>query len=85
MEDKPNKTTDREYYLFALRIVGDFGASIAIPVVVFVLIGHYFDEKYHHAPWFTVIGFALAALSSGKIIYKKARKYGEEYQAMNRK
>lgn len=85
MPDVPNKTTDREYYLFALRIIGDFGATIAVPVVALVLLGQYLDDKYHKNPWFTIGGFALAALISGKIIYTKAKKYGQEYQTLNKK
>lgn len=85
MPDMPNKTTDREYYLFALRIIGDFGINIAVPVVALVLLGQYLDEKYRTNPWFTILGFALAALVSGKIIYTKAKKYGQEYQALNKK
>ena len=84
-EQKPNRTTSREYYLFAFKIIGDFGVSIAVPTVLFVLIGQYFDEKYHKTPLFTILGFVLAALISGKIIYKKAKDYGAEYKRMNEK
>lgn len=79
MDKLPN---DRKYYFFALKIAGDFGASIAAPVVIFVLIGQYFDNKYHLTPYLTILAFALAALVSGKIIYKKAKKYGEEYKKL---
>ncbi len=82
MEPTLKKTTDRQYYLFALRIAGDFGATIAIPVVMFVLIGRWLDGKYDKGALFTVIGFVLAALISGRIIYKKSKQYGKEYQAL---
>jgi len=75
---------DRRYYLFALRIIGDFGASIAVPVVVFVLFGQWLDGKYEKGPWFTVIAFALAAVLSGKMIYKKAKRYGKDYQDIDK-
>lgn len=81
---EPKKTSDREYYLFALRIIGDFGASIAAPVVLFVLIGQWLDAKYATAPQFMITGFVVAALASARIIYKKAKKYGQEYQALNK-
>ena len=77
--------SDREYYLFALKIIGDFGLAIAAPVVAFVLIGQYLDERYGRSPWFTIIGFVLAAALSGRIIWRKAKKYGEEYRKMNEK
>ncbi len=82
-EEKSKKTTSREYHLFAFKMLGDFGASIAAPVVLFVLIGQYLDGKYSKSPLFTILGFVLAALLSAKIIYKKAKKYGEEYKRMN--
>lgn len=82
-EEKPKKTNGYQYQLFAFKLLGDFGASIAAPVVIFVLIGQYLDGKYDKSPLFTVLGFVLAALASAKIIYKKAKKYGEEYKRMN--
>ncbi len=81
-EKRQNKTTDRQYYLFAFRIIGDFGMTIAVPVVVFVLIGQYLDGKYNTGPWFMVAGFVVAGLITAKLIHKKARMYGDEYQAM---
>lgn len=80
MEQKPLKIKDREYYLFALKIAGDFGATIAVPVVIFVLIGQYLDQKFESGYTFLVLAFILAAIISGRIIYKKAKRYGEEYQ-----
>jgi hypothetical protein len=71
--------TDRKLYLFALRIVGDFGAAIAIPVVAFVLGGQWLDTKYSTGNRYMIIGFVVAALLSGKIIYKKTKRYGKEY------
>lgn len=82
-EPKSSKSKSREYYLFAFKIIGDFGASIAAPVVMFVLVGQYLDEKHSRSPLFTILGFVLAAIISVKIIYKKARQYGEEYKRMN--
>lgn len=74
--------SDREYYMFALRIIGDFGINIAVPVVVLALLGEYLDDKYGWTPIATISGFALAALISGMIVYRKAKKYGQEYQRL---
>ena len=81
----PLDPKDRKYTHMGLRIVGDFGATIAVPVVLFVLTGQWLEGKYGHAPWFTVGGFILAALLSGKMIYKKAKAYGKEYQELDKK
>jgi len=81
--DQPRKTTSREYYLFAFRILGDFGVTIAVPVVLLVLVGHYADAKYGSSPLYTVLGFVIAALITIRIVRKKAEAYGNEYKKMN--
>lgn len=73
----------RKYMLLGVRITGDFGAVIAVPVVVFVLIGRWFDARYGIGPWVTVGAFVLAALLSGKLIYKKAKAYGKEFASLD--
>ncbi len=83
LENNPKKATGHQYQLFAFKMLGDFGASIAVPVVLFVLLGQYLDGKYDKSPLFTILGFVLAALASARIIYKKAKRYGEEYKRMN--
>ncbi len=70
---------DRVYMILGLKIVGDFGATIAVPVVLFVLFGQWLEKKYGFAPWPTVIAFVLAAVLSGYMIYKKAKQYNQEY------
>ncbi|OGH93620.1 MAG: hypothetical protein A2538_04165 [Candidatus Magasanikbacteria bacterium RIFOXYD2_FULL_41_14] len=81
MTEQP-KTSDRTYYLFALRIVGDFGASIAVPAVLAALIGNWLDEKFTTYPLFVVLCLAVAALLTAKSITKKSKKYGEEYNKL---
>lgn len=81
----PLDPKDRKYTLMGLRIIGDFGATIAVPVIVFVLIGQWLEDTYGHTPWFTIAAFVLAALLSGKMIYKKAKQYGKEYQDLEKK
>lgn len=82
MEQTPKKNSERQYYLFALRIAGDFGATIAVPVVIFAVIGQYFDKKYSSEPLFLVGGFVLAFILSSLSIYRKAKKYGNIYQKL---
>ncbi len=73
---------DREYILFGLRMVGEFGASVAVPVVIFAVIGQKLDDRWGTGWLCTIIGFVLAALISAKIVYKRARQAGAEYQTM---
>lgn len=69
--------------MMGMRIIGDFGAAIAVPVVVFVLLGQWLDEKYDAGYKFTISAFVLAAVVSGRILYKKAKAYGAEFQSLN--
>ncbi|MBP7992446.1 MAG: AtpZ/AtpI family protein [Candidatus Magasanikbacteria bacterium] len=75
--------TDRKYAMMGMRIIGDFGAAIAIPVVVFVLVGQWLDEQSGTGYKFTISAFVLAGLVSGRILYKKAKAYGAEFQSLN--
>ena len=84
MENK-RSSQDKEYIRLGLRIVGDFGATLAVPVVVFVIIGQWLDAKYHHNYLFTALAFVLAALTSGKMIYKKAKQYDTLYHDIEKK
>jgi len=83
MNEAPKKVSDREYYLFALRIAGDFGATIAVPAVLGVLIGNWLDNKYDKYPLFLIICLLLAFAATVRIIQKKAKRYGDQYNKMN--
>ena len=76
---------DRKYMLLGLRIAADFGATIAVPIVLFALIGRWLDGYYGMTYTFTALAFVLAALISAKMITKKAKDYGKEYQALDTK
>lgn len=79
------QTSDRQYYMFGLKIAGSFGVMIAAPLVVFVLIGRELDERLNQGWLFTVLAFALAAAVSGAAVYRRAKRYGEEYQKLGEK
>lgn len=81
-DSKRIPVSDRKYYLFALKIIGDFGIAIAAPIVILVLIGQYLDARYQRQILFTVLAFIFAAVLSALIIYRKAKKYGRQYQSL---
>lgn len=79
----PKDPTERKYIIMGLRIAGDFGATIAAPLVIFVLIGQKLDEKYASYPRYLILAFVFAATLSCISIYKKAKKYGKEYKEID--
>ena len=81
----PDDPKDRQYLFLGLRIVGDFGATIAVPVVLFVLLGQWIDKQYNFSPWGTIVAFAFAAVLSGMIVYRKAKDYGKQYEELEKK
>jgi membrane protein implicated in regulation of membrane protease activity len=81
----PNTTsTDRRYILLAFRIMGEFGASIAIPVVALAVLGKKLDTMYGTAPYLRVTGFVIAAVITAALINKRARDFGKEYEALGK-
>lgn len=77
-----SRETDRKYVILAFRIIGDFGATIAVPVVLFAYIGRKLDAHFSSSPWLTILGFVLAAALTTVMIRRKARIYGAEYTAL---
>ncbi len=75
---------DRRYMLLAVRIMGEFGASIALPVVVLAVLGKKLDAVYGTAPYLRIAGFILAAALTAAIINKRARDFGREYEALGK-
>ncbi len=68
------------YYLFGLRIVGDFGVTIAAPAVAAAWIGSRLDASWGTKPFVLFACLAFAFGVSALIIRKKAIAYGAEYQ-----
>ena len=88
MADTSSKNTpniERKYYVFAMKIAGDFGTTIAIPVVVSALIGQKIDSLYETRPFFLIISMVLAAILTARMIHKKAKKYGQQFQDLDKK
>ena len=81
----PNDPKSRQYMVLGFKIVGDFGATIAIPVILFVSIAQWVENKYNIGHWLTIVAFVLSALLTAHIINKKAKEYGKEYHELNEK
>ena len=76
---------DRKYMLLGLRIAADFGATLAVPVILFVIVGQWLDGRYDTGYNFTAVAFVFAAILSAKMILKKSKAYGKEYQSLDKK
>ncbi|MCX6782158.1 MAG: AtpZ/AtpI family protein [Candidatus Magasanikbacteria bacterium] len=85
MQDKPKKqSTDHGYYVLGVKIMLDMGFSIAVPAVAAALLGQYLDEKYDRAPLFIILLLVNAFLISARIIITKAKRYGKEYENLDK-
>ena len=76
------QSSDSKFVIFGLRIVGEFGGLIAIPVVVFVLLGRFLDKRWETKPWMTIIAFVLAAVVSAIMVWRRTNDVAKEYQAL---
>ena len=74
--------SDSKFWVFGLRIVGEFGGLIAIPVVVFVLLGRWLDVRWSTKPWMTIVAFVLAAVISALMVWRRTKEVAKEYQSL---
>jgi len=63
------KKTDNRWWLAS--IVGEIGFLIAIPLVVFLLLGRAIDTFFHCSPLFMLVGILLAIGTSTYIVYRR--------------
>jgi len=77
--------SDARYYGFAMRIVGDFGATIAVPAVLGAFVGIWLDKQFGTAPWLLVLALGLSFAFTAYMIQKKATEYGKKFEDLNKK
>lgn len=77
---------DNAYYLLGIRVLADFGATIAIPAVVAAVLGAKLDAAWGSKPYGVLACLALAFVITMLLIRRKASEYGKAYQELiNRK
>jgi len=74
---------DRRYILLGLRITGEFGAIIAVPVVLLTMLGKYLDGLYGTRPMLLICGFVIAFALSAVSIHRRAKSFRDEYLAID--
>ena len=65
--------------------MGEFGALIAVPVVLLSWLGKQLDTAYGTGPWLLIAGFVLAFTFSAAGIVRRAKRYGQEYEALGKR
>lgn len=79
MSDAPKISFTNRPYAMALGLVFQMGFIIAIPVFVLGLGGAYADSRMGSSPYLLLLGFALAAYISTKMIRAKVRAIMADY------
>ncbi|MFH1838119.1 MAG: AtpZ/AtpI family protein [Candidatus Kuenenbacteria bacterium] len=69
-----NKNNDKENFWSMLSLAWELGYLIALPLVLFALLGRFLDKYFHTSPWLFLFGILLAIIISTRIVYKKTIK-----------
>lgn len=77
-------TSDARYYGFAMRIVADFGVTIAAPAVVAAFLGVWLDRRFGTMPWLLLVCLGISFCLTGIMIARKANAYAKQFDALNK-
>ena len=72
-EQKPSEKEAQNAFS-AWALAWELGWQIAIPLVVFALLGRFADKYLDTSPWLLVAGVVLAAAFSSFLVYRKVAK-----------
>lgn len=61
----------KEFHAWALA--GELGYTIAIPIVIFALLGRFADKTLGTSPWLLLLGILISIFASSYLIYRKMR------------
>lgn len=76
-QEKINKTPEvnnnktKEFKAWALA--GELGYTIAIPIVIFALLGRFADKTLGTSPWLLLLGILISIFASSYLIYRKMK------------
>lgn len=63
----------RERSWSALGLAFELGYLIAIPIVVFAIVGRFLDRWFGTAPWLLLVGILLSLFVSSALVVRKTR------------
>jgi F0F1-type ATP synthase assembly protein I len=72
----------RASYVLGLRIMVDFGATIAIPAVLAAVVGVKLDAAWGTRPYVLIASLLVAFGLTALVIRRKVVAYGREYQRL---
>lgn len=58
----------------AWQLAWELGYTIAIPIVVFALVGRYADKALGTSPWMLLAGIVISIIISSALVYRKVKK-----------
>lgn len=58
----------------AWQLSWELGYTIAIPIVLFALLGRWADKTLNTSPWFLLAGILVSIVASSAIVYRKVSK-----------
>ncbi len=70
-EGKKNEQKNQKWT--AVTLAWDLGFIVAIPLLVFALLGRIADKKFGTGPWFFLAGIIIALISSSILAYLKTK------------
>ena len=71
-----NNNTDGQWSVFSLAM--ELGYTIAIPIVLFALVGRMLDKKFDTSPWLLLVGIFASILLTTWLVYRRMIKIIDE-------
>lgn len=68
-KNQKEKETDTKWSVISLA--WQLGYIVAVPIVVFALLGRVLDKKLDTEPWLLLAGIFLSIITSTYLVYKK--------------
>lgn len=73
MENNDENKTPEPFKVMPLAL--NLGFSIAVPLVLFALLGRYLDGILGTSPWLLLVSIGIAITTSMIVIYQKVKEY----------
>lgn len=66
---------NKEKNLFSVvSLAWELGYVVAVPLIIFALVGRFLDKKLETSPWIFLLGVVISIIVSVFMVYRKADK-----------